>query len=218
LWRATQYCEVNSSGWRQRFLGSTRGKILHLLRAESRTVNDLAAALDLTDNAIRAHLAGLERDGLVQQLGTRPGSRKPHTLYGLASEAERLFPNAYGSLLTHILSVLTRRLPLAEVRASLREVGRTAAREYLAALKGKTRDQRINGALDVLKALGGDATTQKNRGKLIIQGNGCPLFAATAQHPEACLIVEALLSEIIETPVKERCHHGDAPRCCFEVG
>jgi predicted ArsR family transcriptional regulator len=139
-------------------------------------------------------------------------------LYGLASEAEHLFPNAYGSLLSHVLAVLGRRLPLAELRASLREVGRTAAKEHLARLKGKTRDQRVDGALDVLKALGGDAAAQKSRGKLIIRGNGCPLSAATAHHPEACLIAEALLSEIIGVPVKERCHHSGAPRCCFEVG
>lgn len=209
---------MNSSGWRQRFLGSTRGKILTLIRAENRTVNDLAEALGLTDNGVRAHLALLERDGLVRQMGTRPGSRKPHTLYCLASEAEHLFPNAYGSLLSHILAVLCRRLPVAEVRASLREVGRTAARDHLARVKGKTRAQRIEGALDALKALGGDVTAQKSRGKLIIRGNGCPLSAATALHPEACLIAEALLSEIIGLPVKERCHHSGTPRCCFEVG
>ena len=43
--------------WRQRLLKSTRGQILALLRAENRTVNDLAAVLHLTDNAVRAHLA-----------------------------------------------------------------------------------------------------------------------------------------------------------------
>jgi hypothetical protein len=48
-------------------------------------------------------------------------------------------------------------------------------------------------------------------------GSGCPLSAATAHHPEACLIVEAFLSEIIGFPVKERCHHGDAPRCRFDI-
>jgi predicted ArsR family transcriptional regulator len=51
--------------WRVRFLDSTRGQILALLRVESCTVNELAAALKLTDNAVRAHLISLERDGLI---------------------------------------------------------------------------------------------------------------------------------------------------------
>jgi predicted ArsR family transcriptional regulator len=208
---------VNIPGWRQRLLDSTRGRILGLLRTETQTVNKLAATLDLTDNAVRAHLTSLERDGLVRQLGMRPGIRKPHVLYGLTEEAEHLYPKAYGQLLNHVLAVLTRRLAPQELRASLREVGRTAAQEHLEQVKGKGRDQRIEFALGVLKALGGDAIVQESKGKQFIHGNGCPLSAATANHPEACLIAEALLSKIIDVPVKERCHHGEAPRCCFEI-
>jgi predicted ArsR family transcriptional regulator len=154
---------------------------------------------------------------LVQQLGTRPGVRKPHVLYSLTGEAEYLFPTAYGPFLRHVLAVIGRRLPSPELRASLREVGRTAALEHLDQVTGKTRNQRIEIALNALKALGGDATVREREGKRLIFGNGCPLSAATAHHPEACLIVEAFLSEIIGIPVKERCHHGDAPRCCFDI-
>jgi len=208
---------VKIPGWRRRLLATTRGKILALLRDDSHTVDELAEALGLTNNAVRFHLTSLERDGLVQELGTRPGFRKPHVLYSLTGEAEYLFPTAYGPLLRHVLAVIGRRLPSQELRASLREVGRTAALEYLDQVRAKTRNQRIEVALNALKTLGGDATVQEREGKRFIFGNGCPLSAVTAHHPEACLIVEALLSEIIGIPVKERCHHGEAPRCCFDI-
>jgi predicted ArsR family transcriptional regulator len=104
-----------------------------------------------------------------------------------------------------------------ELQASLREVGRTAAAEHLDQVAGKTRGERIEIALNALKGLGGDATVEEREGKRFILGNGCPLSAATANHPEACLIVEALLSEIIGIPVKERCYHGEVPRCCFDL-
>jgi predicted ArsR family transcriptional regulator len=204
-------------GWRQRILASTRGKILALLRVKDQTVNELAEAMKLTDNGIRSHLTSLERDGLIHPLGVRPGFRKPHVLYSLTAEAESLFSTAYGPLLHHLLTVTRRRLSFPEWRASLREVGRTAAKEHLDHVKGKTRSQRIESGLEALKELGGDASIQEGEGKLTIYGNGCPLSAATAHHPEACLIVEALLSEIIGVPVKERCQHGDAPRCRFEI-
>jgi predicted ArsR family transcriptional regulator len=208
---------VKIPGWRRRILASTRGKILALLRADSHTVNDLAEALSLTDNAVRSHLTSLERDGLVQGLGTRPGFRKPHVLYSLTGEAEYLFPTAYGPLLRDVLAVIGKRLPSHKLRASLREVGRTAALEHLDQVIGKTQNQRIEIALGALKVLGGDAKVQEREGKRFIFGIGCPLSAVTAHHPEACLIVEALLSEIIGIPVKERCHHGEAPRCCFDI-
>ena len=78
------------------FWASTRGQILVLLRRGTETVNDLAAALGLTDNAVRAHLTALERDGLARRSGTRRGSRKPTVTYALSAEAEQLFPKEYG--------------------------------------------------------------------------------------------------------------------------
>src|SRR4028119_1918149 len=96
--------------WNKRFLASTRGRIIGLLRSSSRTVNELAAALNLTDNAVRSHLSTLERDGLVQQSGVRPGLRKPHAVYELTAEAEQLFPKAYAPLLNQVLDVLDERL------------------------------------------------------------------------------------------------------------
>src|SRR5207249_6425780 len=59
--------------WDERFFASTRGRIVQLLRRATSTVDELAEALGLTDNAVRAHLAILERDGLVQQKGVRRG-------------------------------------------------------------------------------------------------------------------------------------------------
>ncbi len=94
----------------QRFLESTRGRIVTLLRGSSRTVEELATGLELTDNAVRAHLTTLERDGLVRQSGVRRGSRKPHFTYSLTPEAERLFPKAYDALLNQLIIVLKGRL------------------------------------------------------------------------------------------------------------
>lgn len=196
---------------------STRGKILDLLRTRDRTVNELAEELRLTDNAVRAHLASLERDRLVAQSGMKPGIRKPHITYGLGPEAEHLFPKAYGRLVWLLMSIFSRQVEPRNLRAGMRAAGRTVAKEHLPELQGKTRQQRIDAALDILKELGGTATFREQDGKHFIYGNGCPIAAATANHPEACLLVESLLSEIIGVPVKEHCLRGTAPSCRFEV-
>jgi predicted ArsR family transcriptional regulator len=203
--------------FRERLLDSTRGQILSLLRPAPLTVNDLAAALNLTDNAVRAHLISLERDGLVQRQGTQPGVRKPHGLYGLTADAEQIFPKAYGPLLNRFLETVSKRLTSQELNASLREVGRAVALEFLDGLPQKSRAVRLAAALEVLKELGGAPTLQEENGRQFIRGNDCPLAAVTAHHPDACLIAEALLAELIGVPVKEHCLHGERPRCCFEV-
>jgi predicted ArsR family transcriptional regulator len=204
-------------GWRERLFKSTRGKILDLLRTQERTVNELAEELRLTDNAVRAHLASLERDRLVSQSGMKPGVRKPHITYALGPEAEHLFPKAYGRLVSLLMSIFSRQLEFRTLRAGMRAAGRSLAQEHLSELKGKTRQQRIDAALRILKELGGAATFRKENGKHIIYGNGCPIAAATANHPEACLLAESLLSNVIGSPVKEHCNRGLTPSCRFEV-
>jgi predicted ArsR family transcriptional regulator len=204
-------------GWRERLFKSTRGKILELLRTRERTVNELAAELCLTDNAVRAHLASLERDRLVSQSGMKPGIRKPHTTYTLGPQAEQLFPKAYGPLVSLLMSIFSRAIKPRNLRAGMRAAGRALAQEHLRELKGKTRQQRIDAALRILKELGGAATFRKEAGKHFIYGNGCPIAAATANHPEACLLTESLLTNIIGSPVRECCIRGPARSCRFEV-
>ena len=101
-----------------------------LLRTEKLTVNDLASALRLTDNAVRSHLSSLERDGLVQRRGRRRGRRRPHVTYGLSAEADHIFPKAYGPVLQQLLEVLSERMLPDEVETLLGEVGRRIATRW----------------------------------------------------------------------------------------
>jgi predicted ArsR family transcriptional regulator len=204
-------------GWRERLFKSTRGRILSLLRARESTVNELAEKLNLTDNAVRAHLASLERDRLATQSGLKRGVRKPHATYGLGPDAEQMFPKAYGLLVSLLMAMFSRRITPRSLRAGMRAAGREVAREHLHELKGKTRQQRIDAALGILKELGGAAVFREEDGKHFICGYGCPLAAATANHPEACLLAESLLTEIIGSSVKEHCIRGPAPSCRFEL-
>src|SRR5918995_4914810 len=95
----------------KRFFDSTRGRLVTLLRGSTKTVNELAEELELTDNAVRAHLLSLERDGLIRQSGVQKGLRKPHYSYELTPEAEHLFPKAYDALLNQLITTLKGRLP-----------------------------------------------------------------------------------------------------------
>ena len=111
----------------KRFFESTRGQIVTILRSSPCTVDELSAKLELTDNAVRAHLLTLERDGLVRQSGLRRGPRKPHFTYVLTTEGDALFPKAYDALLNQLIAVLKTRLDQREIEDVLREVGRAIA-------------------------------------------------------------------------------------------
>jgi predicted ArsR family transcriptional regulator len=147
----------------------------------------------------------------------KPGFRKPHATYALGPEAEQLFPKAYGRLVSLLMSIFSRQVEPRNLRAGMRAAGRTVANEHLSELLGKTRQQRIDAALAVLKELGGAATFKEENGKHFIYGNSCPIAAATANHPEGCLLAESLLTELIGSPVKQHCVRGATPSCRFEV-
>lgn len=186
-----------------------------LLRGAPRTVNELAEKLELTDNAIRAQLLALERDGLIRQSGQQRGHRKPHFAYELTAEAESLFPKAYDLLLNRVIAVLKKRLAPKELTRVLREAGRSLAAD---APGGQTSlESRARYALGVLESIGGAAKLEEQGDKLIIESANCPMAAAVSEHPEICQLAEALLTEIMETPVREHCERGDRPRCRFEI-
>lgn len=201
----------------KRFFSSTRGRLVTLLRGTRKTVNELAQDLDLTDNAVRAHLLSLERDGLIKQSGIQRGTRKPHFAYELTEEAEHLFPKAYDALFNQLISVLKGRLTPVALEEVLRDVGRSLARAHAAPQENGDMKSRIDKALAALEAIGGAARVEEENEKLVIRSDSCPLSTAVAAHPEVCRLAETLLAEIIGVEVQEQCDRAGSPHCRFEV-
>ena len=204
--------------WDQKFFESTRGRMVTLLRRGGLTVDKLARELGLTDNGVRAHLATLERDGVVRQRGSvrrRSGGGKPAYVYELTPEAESLFPKAYEPVLSQLLDVLSERLGSDGSEAVLRSVGRSLAEEHGVSVDGLR--PRLEAAVGVLNDLGGLAELEERDGGCVILGYSCPLAAVTPEHPEACRMAETLIAELAGVPVHEHCDRGESPRCCFEV-
>jgi predicted ArsR family transcriptional regulator len=206
-----------SAAWYLRSLTSTRGRLISLLRRDTRTVDDLASKLNLTDNAVRAHLATLERDGIVRQCGVRRvgGVGKPAYAYELTADAEQLFPKSYATVLNETLDALEARITSDEVETLLRGVGRRLGSEYPQG-RGDNR-ARLEAAVDALNRLGGLAELEEDDGRLSIRGYSCPLAALVPSHPDVCHLAEAFVSEVASVPVRECCNRDATPRCRFEL-
>lgn len=200
----------------KRFFESTRGRIVSLLRKGSRTVNDLASELGLTDNAVRAHLLALERDGLVTQQGMVKGFRKPHYAYGLSDNARDLFPRPYGILFNRLLTSVKGALSKSGFITRLKEVGQAIGVEKSADLPGD-RAERINSALSAIESLGGSAEVFDDSGQTMIRSSGCPFAEAVEEHPEVCKVTESMLAEILGEEVEETCDRSAAPKCRFVI-
>jgi predicted ArsR family transcriptional regulator len=210
-----------SGGWDRRFLSTTRGQAVTLLSRAARTVEELAAALGVSDNAVRSHLGALERDGLVRQQGVRRSGGKPAYVYEVTPLADQLFPKAYEPVLSVLLDVVGERYSAETIQEMLREVAvRLALQSGPIASRGLSANQRIDRAVSALEGLGGSVEIEDERarnGRVRLRADGCPLASVVPRHPELCQMLEALLANVIGAPVKECCERDGRPRCCFEV-
>lgn len=202
-----------------RFLASTRGQLVMLLRRGQRTVEELAAAVGLTDNAVRAHLAALERDGMARVLGVRRcgGSGKPAYEYVLTPSAEQVFPKPYADILGTLYDVLGERLPAAELSELARETGERMARRFGASGSGGVCCHGAEGAVAALNAMGGLAELEgpSQDGTRAILAYACPLAEVVMHHPGACALAQAFVSGLAGVTVRAECWLGERPHCRF---
>lgn len=196
---------------------ATRARLLGYLRRGRNTIEALAEALGMTDNAVRFHIAILERAEIVRRAGTLREGRvgKPAVIYELTESAEELQSRAYAPVLSACVAELAERLSGDELSVFLRSVGHRLASDLPksdADLSG-----RVQNAAEVLEALGGVVDVVPTSEGTLIQGHGCPLAGAVARKPATCTIVRTLLDELIGAPVAEQCEHTERPRCRFLV-
>lgn len=195
--------------------GETRARLLRLLRRSRLTITGLADSLRLTDNAVRTHISALERDGIVEHVGThRDTGGKPARLYALTDHGEELFPKAYALVLGGLVEEIAIEEGSERAVELLRAVGRRVAS---GARSSAGTEARVGTAAAVLRSLGGDVDVQRTDDGWRLQGYACPLSSVTAKHPEVCALAKALVEEITGRPATECCERGERPRCCFLV-
>jgi len=202
--------------WERQIGGPMRGRIIALLRRGASTVEELAAQLRVTDNAVRTHLQLLEREGVVSATGSRqgPGAGKPAVTYAIAAQAEPSLSSAYAPVLSALLEALKERSSPTELDELLREVGRRLGSEES---KSGSLDTRVRAAAALLSSLGGELDVERTPEGYVIRGHACPLAAVVRDESRACHTIEELVSAVIGAPVQERCDRSAGARCRFEI-
>lgn len=203
--------------WITTFLGSTRARILELLRRSGATIGELAETVGITGNAVRGHVAALQKDGLVREAGTAASTGgKPAQLYDITMQGEEAFPKAYAFVLAALIDTLKDRDGQAPTVDLLEEVGRRAA--GTAGDGVQDRGERVRAAADVLRSIGGDVTVTRRDDGWEIRGFGCPLSGVVVTDADTCSLTRGLVAQVTGSDVVECCDRsGGRPRCAFQV-
>ncbi len=206
--------------WEQQIGGATRGRLIGLIRRGVHTIEELAGALRLTDNAVRAHIQTLEKAGVVHAAGTRQrsGPGKPATVYRIAPTAEPMLSSAYAPVLVAVLETLANRFSPDAMDDILRESGkRLASAERASVGADAALELRVRAAAAVLTALGAEIDVERTKDGFQLRGHACPLSAAVGATPSSCHVMEELVASLVGAPVRECCDRRDGARCRFDV-
>lgn len=203
--------------WEHQIGGTTRGRVIAFLRRGISSVDALATALGLTDNAVRAQLATLQQEGVVESVGTRQGSGagKPATVYRIAPSAEPALSAAYAPVLVALLDSLGDRVAPEVLDELLRDAGARLAQSHGA--RGRSLEARVRNAAELLTALGSEVDVERTPDGFRLRGYACPLSAAVRAHPHACHAIEALVAGVVGATVRECCDRTGGARCRFDI-
>jgi predicted ArsR family transcriptional regulator len=198
-------------------LSPARVAVINAVRNGAHTVNALAKELGVTDNAVRLQLSALERDGLLQRRGVVHSGRagQPAAEYELTPQGEDALSRAYRPVLAALVQALGGRMDAASLRRLFTDTGRRLATPPVDA--SAPLAARAASCVALIESLGGSATVRSSRREATIEGAGCPLAAAVREEPATCYIMESLIAQHADAKARQRCQHGDNPRCRFEL-
>ncbi len=172
---------------RQQLLDTSRGRIVTLLQSGGLTADDIATKLRLTRSAVRAQITAMERDGVVQKAGKRPGTTRPSHVFQLTPQVEQLLSKAYVPLLTHLVGVFAETLAGEQVEKLLRRTGKGLARDLCGAkATGRNAESpRRRGERDDERA---SRSADARRGQRCDRHSWCRLSAGSShRHASRCL-------------------------------
>ncbi len=195
--------------------GSTRAKIIRLLLDAPRTIEELAKATSVTKNAIRAQIALLQREDVVEIQGAAKSARRPAARYGLRPGSDVHFSKAYPLVLTALIHSLAKDLSDMEFKDLMRRLGKHLA-SSTPRPSGSSKE-RIDNAVAVLKSMGSPAQARREGKDVVITSPTCPISAAVSADDRVCDAMEAFIHEITGLPVQECCQHGERPACRFNI-
>jgi predicted ArsR family transcriptional regulator len=196
-------------------LFDTRERLIRLLRRSPRTVEDLAAELGITKNAVRSQINLLKSEGIVETQGSKPSGRRPAAVFGVRQGAAALFSKAYPVVLSQLVKVLAEKLPDRLFNDTARELGLRLAGQAPQTSGGIK--EKVGTTVAFLESLGAMVDVRETKGKIIIRGHGCPISGAVDADGRLCRAMETMVGKLVGAPTVQRCDRDKHPGCRFEI-
>lgn len=196
----------------------TRDVILHAIKnLHQASVEDLAAAANVSPVTVRHHLNTLQADGLITADSVRRKVGRPYFVYSLSEEGIELFPKKYFALSSRLLDELKERFPTEVVAELFRGVVQRILEEHSGEFEHLVGEARLNYLVALLNQEGFMARWEAIENGYRVVEYSCPYLTIGYQHEEICTLDTTLIETIMQTDVEQHsCMlRGDA--CCHFV-
>lgn len=199
---------------------NTHQAVLHYLKRNNEmSVAELCDVLGVTSMAVRRHLAGLQKDGLVETRLVRQSRGRPTYRYRLTPRAETLFPSGLSTMAFDLLDAVYEMrghkgvMELLEMRDELIV---KKNRERLAALPFEDRLQEV---VKIYSENGFMTEWQKlPDGNYFIFQQHCAIHHLATQYRQICVLEPKLMERLLGVKVtREKFMLKDDPICGYLV-
>jgi predicted ArsR family transcriptional regulator len=202
-------------------LGERQRQLLLLLlnNKTGLTVDDLSAQLQISRNAVRQHLAALERDDLVKRGDTKPSGGRPEQLYLLSDRGGELFPRRYSWFSELLIEAMTSEVGRDAVGAKLEQMGRAVGRQ----LSGSGHpapdlDGRVAAMAKIMQELGYAARVAGSPATQTIDASNCVFHSLASKFPEVCRFDLGLIGAFADATVDhQECMVRGGRMCRFKL-
>ena len=214
---------AKSDQTRTRELGDTKRRIVDRLKRAESTPGELAAALGLTEAAVRQHLDALATNGLVTATTRPPAGRgRPAHVWALTDLARDLFPDHHDDLTVDLLDAVRRALGEDGLAAVIDARAETQLAAYRRAIpKRGTLRARVEALARVRTEEGYLAeVVEDDDGHLVLVEHHCPICVAAAACQNLCRSeLDVFRAALGDDVVVERTQHllAGNRRCAYKV-
>jgi predicted ArsR family transcriptional regulator len=184
-----------------------------LRNMEGLGIDEFVTKLGITRTAVRQHLTGLERDGLVERGPLRPTAGRPSRAFVLTPRGRERFPRQYAWFALGLLQSLKLK-DRTKLAPALRAMGTDVGAKLAARADSMTGKARLDELVKVMNELGYHAEPDPRTGSVL--AHNCVFHGLAERFPEICEFDLAFLSRLAgETLALEGCIAGGAHACRF---
>lgn len=197
-------------------------QILNLLleKKSGLCIDEIAAALGISRNAVQQHLNKLERDGYVELGSLNKTAGRPVRSFVLTEAGFNSFPKQYAWFSELVLSNLKEKMGHEAFLQYLHQLGLSLSQSLLPRFDGLPIDRKIEELIKVMDNLGFQtrSSAEQTEQPPSIEAFNCVYHDLANKYEEICEFDRTLISTLLNQEIDHaECMAKGGAKCCFKI-